>query len=77
MGAKHRRQIQRSRAAAQDTRRTPRSPFARAATMLANKSACARPVRAGASRRSVRVEATAARRSWAPGVKAPAHLTGE
>ncbi|KAI8473196.1 MAG: light harvesting complex a protein [Monoraphidium minutum] len=45
--------------------------------MLANKSVCARPaVRGGAARRAVRVEA-AARRSWAPGVPPPAHLTGE
>jgi hypothetical protein len=47
--------------------------------MLANKSVCARSgLRSSASRRaSVRVEAAAARRSWAPGVAAPAHLTGE
>ncbi|GBF87630.1 light-harvesting protein of photosystem I [Raphidocelis subcapitata] len=46
--------------------------------MLAKQSALARSgVRAAASRRSVRVQAAAARRSWAPGVKAPAHLTGE
>jgi hypothetical protein len=45
--------------------------------MLLNKSVSARAVRGAASRRSVRVEAAAARRSWAPGVAAPAHLTGE
>jgi hypothetical protein len=33
-------------------------------------------VRGATSRRSVRVEAAAARRSWAPGVKPPAHLDG-
>lgn len=51
-------------------------PFA--AKMLANKSVSMRSaVRGQVSRRSVRVEAAAYRRSWAPGVAAPAHLTGE
>jgi len=45
--------------------------------MLTSKSALRTGARSAASRRSVRVEAAAARRSWAPGVKAPAHLTGE
>jgi len=45
--------------------------------MLTKQSVSMRSVRTATSRRSVRVEAAAARRSWAPGVKAPAHLTGE
>ena len=45
--------------------------------MLSAKNVSLRSgVRGAASRRSVRVEAAAARRSWAPGVAAPAHLDG-
>jgi hypothetical protein len=48
-----------------------------AAAMLLNKSVSARAVRGGASRRAaVCVRAAAYRRSWAPGVPAPAHLDG-
>jgi hypothetical protein len=44
--------------------------------MLSKQAMGVRSVRGGAARRCVAANA-AARRSWAPGVPAPAHLTGE